>query len=757
MSDICFVFSSTKEANSKNVISKYFKDHEFDVAYLCSEPKDKVLKKDIDIDIDKDIKDKYRFIAPIGAEPLKYLAGMTGVQKYNGILVENRYIPIMHPGIIKMKPQLEQDISLAFKKVEDILEGKVEEIQDKDYEFIDSSEGLSKYVDQIENAEVLAVDIETTSLSYHKGNIMGIAISVRPHQGIYISIDVVYDNLEWFHEIFASKKCVLHNSKFDIGFMEHELGFEFNDVEDTILMHHILDETTGSHSLKLLCIKYTDLGDYERELDTYKKDLCRQAGIKLEDFSYDMFPIDMLAPYACKDVDGTIQLYHKFKSIIDKNKKFDKVYEDIMKPASAAIVRLEKNGGPINKQQLDTLKKGYEIDIEECLNEIRCNPAVARFEEDNEKIFNPNSTYQVAAILKDYLKVPLTKKTPTGNFSVDIEVLESLSDNPFVETLIDFRQKNKLLSTYVNKIQRGLDPDGRLRSGFNLTGTTSGRLSSSGNLNYQNIPRDNKDIKKLFQARPGYVIVNADLTTAEVYYAAALSKDEFLQDVFRNKRDFHSYIAHSMFNLKCDVSEVKKEFPTFRQISKAITFGILYQAGPAKIASEVNENAKPGEEITVEEAKRFINLYFQQAKGLKTYIDNISSFIEGNAYIYSAFNRKRRLPEIRSSKRSISKHALRSGINFVIQSVSSDVNTMIMTDLMSWLDKEDLHEAIIPFTTVHDALVSEIKEEYLDMYVKKHTEISKINRGVGIPDCPIGVEFETGPSWGELSEYKLAA
>ena len=113
-------------------------------------------------------------------------------------------------------------------------------------------------------------------------------------------------------------------------------------------------------------------------------------------------------------------------------------------------------------------------------------------------------------------------------------------DHPLAHAVLDLREKSKLSGTYISNIVNGIDKDGRLRSGFNIQGTTSGLLSSSGNLNYQNIPRDNKDIKKLFRARDGYKIVQCDLGTAEVYYAAVLSKDKFLQQAFIDKLDFHS-------------------------------------------------------------------------------------------------------------------------------------------------------------------------------------------------------------------------
>ena len=129
---------------------------------------------------------------------------------------------------------------------------------------------------------------------------------------------------------------------------------------------------------------------------------------------------------------------------------------------------------------------------------------------------------QLRDIFFSVLGLKPTKKTATGAWSVDKEVLENLG-HPLSEAILELRAKSKMLGTYINNVKNGVDKDGRLRSGFNIHGTTSGRLSSSGNLNYQNIPRDNKDIKKLFKARPGYKIIQCDLGTAEVYYAVPRS------------------------------------------------------------------------------------------------------------------------------------------------------------------------------------------------------------------------------------------
>ena len=750
MSDVCFVFPSTAEKDANKIIDKYLKGVDYDVKFLNSTGKEKILKKDIDLDMSE--LDGYKIKVCVGAESLKYVAGMTGVQKYNGVFLEKKYLPIMHPKICIIKPQLEEDIQRAFSQIPKLLSGEdVGKQAEKDYCFIETEEQFSKYKQELEDAPTLVVDIETTSVSPHTGVILGIAISTRPHQGLYVSIDVVNAHKQWFHMLFVNRKCIFHNSKFDTNYMETELGFEFPDYEDTMLLHYCLEEAVGTHGLKPLALRFTDLGDYERELDDYKKTWARKNKVKLADFNYGMLPSDILAPYACKDADATFQLYMKFKPLVDKSEEFNRLYSTILKPATHAMKRLEKNGGPIDIDQVAYLTEQYTIDMEECLDEIMAHEAVQRFERTQGKDFNPNSTYHLRELFFNILSMKVTKKTDTGAPSTDKEVLANMG-HPLAEAILDLREKTKLAGTYISNIRNGVDKDGRLRSGFNIHGTTSGRLSSSGNLNYQNIPRDNKDIKKLFKARPGYKIIQCDLGTAEVYYAAMLSGDQFLQKAFIDKLDFHSYVAKQMFNLPVDVDQVKKQYPAQRQYAKAITFGIMYQAGPAKIAETVNKDAKAGEEISVPQSKQFINKYFSEAKALKRFIDASNSQIENHAFIYSFFGRKRRLPEAKSPNPGVSKHAIRSGVNFLVQSVASDINVLGVIDLIEWIEENDYLEAIKPFTVVHDSIVSEVRDDLVETYIENARRCIQKDRGLSIPGCPIKVDFEVGPSWGELTE-----
>lgn len=741
---IALVLSSPLKADTVSKLKTFSKGINFEVLYLSSSPIEKILKKNVDLDLT--VLDEYDVVCPVGADALKYTAGLTGILKYAGQIVEEKYIPIIDPNMLSIKPQYRLELQKCFDKIKSVLDGEQPLVYEKDYAYISIAEEFIPYLEEFKKADTLVVDIETTALSARKGSVIGIAMSAKAHQGVFVACDVVEEFYDELKEMFLTKTIVLHNAKFDVQFLYQSLKFEFPNFEDTILMHYCLDETVGSHGLKQLAMKFTDLGDYDKDLHDYKKEFCRKNKILLADFNYGMLPLDILAPYACKDADATFQLYDKFKPLIDKNSKFSYVYEELLKPATGALMYLEDTGGPIELEVLNSIEEDFKIDIEECMAEISMHPAIKIFEEQQKKTFNPNSTYHLREVLFNILKLPSKKKTSTGAQSTDAEVLADM-DNPLAEAILDLRKKVKLSTTYIKNIKNGVDQDNRLRSSFNIIGTAAGRLSSSGVLNYQNLPRDkDSGIKKFFKAAPGYKIVQADLGTAEVYVAAALAEDSFLQRAFVEELDFHSYVAHSMFKLPCEIEEVKNLYAEQRQNAKAITFGILYGAGPSKIAETAN--------VSIEEAKRFIKLYFAQARDLKRWIDGNISFIKENHFTYSAFGRKRRLPEAGADSRGVAAHAERSGLNFLIQSVASDINLLGIVDTVKWVQESNLQENIRIFATVHDSTIAEVKEEYIDMYADNLATNLQKDRGVFIKGKPIKVDIEVGPSWGELKEYR---
>jgi DNA polymerase I-like protein with 3'-5' exonuclease and polymerase domains len=237
---------------------------------------------------------------------------------------------------------------------------------------------------------------------------------------------------------------------------------------------------------------------------------------------------------------------------------------------------MEEVGIPISVKRMKAAEAYLDKWILEAKTEVYTYPEVKAFEKDSGKIFNPNSVQQLRTVLFDYAGLtPTGKLTKTGATSTDAEVLEELAEeHPLPKAILKVRQLGKIKSSYVSKILPEVDNDNRIRTNFNLIFTTSGRLSSSGKFNAQQIPRDDPIIKGCISAPDGYTIVSQDLATAEVYYAAVLSKDKALQDVFKTGGDLHSTIAKMVFKLDCSVEDVKKLYPLDRQASKAITFGI---------------------------------------------------------------------------------------------------------------------------------------------------------------------------------------
>lgn len=744
---LAFVFSSPPETQPKATIAKFEPSlTNFDVYYLCDKKKDRILKKDITLDFS--LLDKYDIVVPVGADSLKHVCKLTNVTKYNGLQVDGKYFPLINPSMVIIKPQSEPLIKKALRNISLAQKGELKVTKnDKDYRHITTQEQFDEIYQTLEDHLEIVIDTETTGLNYLTAQLICVIFSTRIHQGYCVDIEVIRNNNDKLKDLVKRKKIIFHNAKFDIHMLNEILGWEFPDFEDTMLLHYCLNEAVGTHGLKDLAIEFTDLGDYDTPLNEFKKDFCKKNKILLGDFNFGLIPTDILSEYAMKDGDASMQLYRKFKPLVEGNERLNNVYKNILLPGVKALVKVERNGGPIDIEYLKNLQTEYDAKIVSIMEQIKQYPAVKEFEKLHEKEFNPGSVKQLGEVLFNILKLPPVKLTDTGNFSTDVEVLEELENvHEFPKLILQYRKLSKMKSTYIDSILEVIDADGRLRSSFNLQGTTSGRLSSSGNLNYQNLPKDSGPgtIKAAFRARPGYVIVQGDLKTAEVYIAAVLSQDKFLQKAFVEKMDFHSYIAKQIFKLPCKVEEVAKLYENERQWAKAITFGIMYQAGAPTIA----EQAK----VSKKEAQDFINKYFAEAKDLYSFIQRCNNQIEAHQFIYSQFGRKRRLMEALSPNRAVKNHAIRSGVNFVVQSLASDVNLLVLCELMDWITETGNEDDIIPFTIVHDAIISEVKIEKVNEYINKVNEFVAKDRGISIPNCPIVMEYKLGPTWGEAIE-----
>ena len=743
MAEIALIETKPSSTN----FDKYF-EFEFDRFALCSDSSvQKVLKRDVDLEIDAD---NYDWVILVGAEAFKHFTRKTSVTEYNGKIIDEKYLALINPAIIKFKPEAKKSFEDAVESISGYVSGelKIEKLDEDKCYGIQTKEKCLSFLEAALAAPrpYIALDSETSALYCRDGYMLGFSMSYEPDHGVYVDCDIIDEEIEKkMQELFNKKTVVFHNAKFDLQWFIYHFNFKFPKFEDTMLMHYMFDENPGTHGLKQLAMNHTPYGDYEKPLEDWGIEYRRKHGILKEAFSYDLIPFDIMKDYAAMDAVVTFLLYEKMRAAIEKNSRLLWVYENILLEGCNFLMQVENNGVPFDRERLEFAQGVMQEDIGKAVAELYEFPEVRLFEKGQGKDFNPNSTVQLRSLLFDYINLtPTGKKTGTGAHSTDAEVLGQLAEEHAVpKHILEIRQKNKIKNTYLDKIIPNLDRDSRLRTGFNLHGTTSGRLSSSGKLNMQQLPRDNPTVKGCIKAREGHKIVSMDLTTAEVYVAAVLAKDVGLQDVFRSGGNFHSSIAKQVFKLPCDVEQVDELYTAKRQQAKAVTFGIMYGAGPAKISWQVTKDS--GSEFSMHDASRVISEYFQSFPNLKKWLDECGQFIKTNAFIYSEFGRKRRLPNAKSKDKGIASHEVRSGINFLVQSVASDINLLGAIDMQHYINRNGMNSKI--FGLVHDSILAEVPEDEMEVYCNNLRSFVQKDRGVSIPNCPVGCDFEIGDDY----------
>lgn len=566
------------KAPSRNNYSKYF-DFDFELFHMSSVSITKLLKRDVDLVVDLSI---YDYVILVGSEAAKEYAKVTSVTNMAGQLVDEKFMCLSNPAMLIFKPEGKPDFDRAVDRIKKYISGDLKPVNKDfgDFMGITAEEQAEAFLREVlDNADTyVSMDTETTCLYPRDGYVLGLSISYKLHHGRYIVTDVLNEVcIELLQQIVDKFTIIFHNMKFDFKMIEYHLGIKFRrtHVHDTMVMHYVLDEN-AQHGLKPLALKYTQYGDYDAELDQFRADYCKKHGMVQDEFTYDLFPIDLISRYASIDTAATFEIAQKFLPLVEANPKLSSVYYDLLIPGTLFLHDMEEVGIPISYDRMKKAEVYLDIAIKLAKEQIYEFPEIKAFESVEGIIFNPNSVQQLRKVLFDYVGLtPTGKLTATGAISTDAEVLEELSEeHPLPAAILKVRQLGKIKNTYISKILPELDRDGRIRTNFNLIFTTSGRLSSSGKFNAQQIPRDDPIIKGCIVAPEGYSIVSQDLQTGEMYFAAVLSGDKNLQQVFLSGGDFHSTIAKMVFDLPCLVEEVKELFPEMRQSAKAISFGI---------------------------------------------------------------------------------------------------------------------------------------------------------------------------------------
>jgi len=717
---------------SKIDYSKYF-DFEYDEFHLVTKNIKKVLVKDVELNTTDDnaedyfSPDMYDYVILVGADPCKHIGKISSVIKYQGYLVEDKFLPLTNPGMLLFKPEGQNAFNKAVKDINNVINGNIVVTSDLNLFLIEDEDEAVTYLNGVladvikGKVEYIGLDTETTALYCRDGYVLGICMAVSEKEGSYISADVISEKvIRIYQAIFDQvSSVVFHNAKFDIQFLKYHFGFEFINWDDTLLLHYCLDERQGTHDLKSLSIKYTDLGEYDRELEEFKRQYCKEHKIKVGDFTYDLIPFQTLGIYGATDPVATLRLFYIFKPKVDGSTKLSNVYYSLLKKGTTFLIAVENNGVPFSIERLNKAQKKVNKIIQEYEEKLYTFDVIKEYEEKYGKVFNANSPAILRVVLFDMLGLSGPGKlTATGALSTDAEVLTELSkQHPVPKIILEIKKAKKIKSTYLDKILLNLDADSRLRTNFNLATTTSGRLSSSGKLNMQTLPRDDKIVKWCIKARPGYSIVSQDLKTAEMYIVAVLSGDPVLQKIFIEGGDYHSQMAVIKFKLPYTWQEVKEHHQDLRQEAKTVSFEILYKLNFREEALEKFDK-------------------------LRKWLLKQKNYIEKNGFTYSFFGRKRRLPNVFSSNKEVKAHEVRSGVNALVQGPASDVNLYAGIEMQEYIEETNM-DALI-FGLVHDSILAEVKNEIIPEYCETLAKITQKDRGLSIPGFPIGLDLEIG-------------
>jgi DNA polymerase-1 len=413
-----------------------------------------------------------------------------------------------------------------------------------------------------------------------------------------------------------------------------------------------------------------------------------------------------------------------------------KVFEDIEKPLLPVVEAMNAYGVKIDRKELEKLSKTYHVEL-------------AKLEQKIWKMageeFNINSPKILGEIIFTKLNLgeKRQKKTSTGNFSTKESELEKLRDkHPIIAEILDYRELQKLLSTYIDSLPKLLDDNSRLHSTFLQAGTTTGRMGSI-NPNLQNIPIKSalgRAIRNAFVAEKGFSLLSLDYSQIELRIAAILSKDKKLIDIFKNGEDVHTGVAARMF--KIPVEEVDKEM---RRKAKTINFGVLFGMGVSALKTNLKTDRA--------EAQEFYNNYFSTFSGLAGYLDQVKADAERKGYTETMFGRRRYFAGFKSSLPFIRASAERMAINAPIQGTEADIVKISMKRVDDFIKEKGWQSDARLVLQVHDEIVYEVRD---DLVEEAGGEFKKIMEAV-IPTketlgVPIVSEAAAGKNWGEMKD-----
>lgn len=562
-----------------------------------------------------------------------------------------------------------------------------------------------------------AVDIETTGFYPMWDRILSIGVSGYIDRAAIIPMEgISSEMLETLRRTAKEYSWVGHNSlAFDTVFLKHSLQIEYPRMEDTMLLHYVLDERPRGHSLKMVARALLGADDYAQNVRSY----VVEEGTTFEDI-----PREELYRYQACDVCCTLGIYQKMLPQISLEQR--KLLEEILIPGAKMLGDIRLYGICIDLEHLASLEKQLSEDYQLLEEEVATRA---------ERPLNIRSPKQLSRyfFVDQGISAWGVPRTKTGEISTNEEALDVITprdDSGVAPAVLEARAMHKLLSTYVRGIRKRLSPDGKLRPSLHITGTSTGRLAST-NPNIQNIPKHSeqaRELRKAFVASPGFLFVEGDYSQLEFRVAAYYSQDEALIRAFKSGHDFHTSVASEVFHKPPE--QISREE---RHRAKFVNFGILYGRQAQSLAEgELN--------CSVEQAQAFLNHFLAQFPKMDRMLkDNERRAVEEH-YVSTPFGRRRRFPLILDKNRMAIRREAR---NMPIQSLASDICLRAAIRIHQTFSPQDLRVLFL----IHDSIMMEVREDLVEALVP---EIRRIMEDTGLDTpIPFPVDITISKRWAQ--------
>ncbi|MEI0580334.1 DNA polymerase I [Brachyspira pilosicoli] len=591
------------------------------------------------------------------------------------------------------------------------------------YYLIENETELKNLLNDINAKKLVCIDFETTGLDTFTDEIIGISFAIKSKEAFYLDLSG-RTNIDKE----ACKKLVFDTlAKEDIKIIGHNLKYEYkmmrainqkmgNIYFDTMVAAYLINPSRGRYNMDDLALSYLSYNTikYSDITDNAKKTLL---DVELKD----------VVEYACEDADITFRFYEYFAPLLNTY-NLEELFFNVEMPLISVLADMEFDGVYISTEKMKSLSEEYGSLLEKTKEKI--------YKQAGEE-FNLQSPKQLEYILFEKLKINSTKKTKTGAYSTDEEVLRELAQREKIaEYMLTYRKYSKLKNTYLDVFPTLVHKKtNRIHAFFNQTVTATGRLSSS-EPNLQNIPArgdEGKDIRNTFIAEKGNVLIAADYSQIELRLLAHFSNDPTLVEAFKNNDDIHRKTAMKIYS-------VSKEHvtPSMRNTAKIINFSIIYGKTAFGLSKELN--------ISRKEADDFIKSYFSTYSQVKPFCEKVIEDVKAKGYVRTMLGRIRDLSKtINSSNAVVRNEAERMALNTLIQGSAADMIKVAMIAIHKEFKNHFKTAKIV--MQVHDELVVEVSEKESD---KAMTIMKEIMEHSVKTNVPITVDIHKGLSWGDI-------